>query len=117
MEFVLLSNLVVRVLYDVCFKLSVKDITFSASTGYVSAFKTLGKNKMLWLGIALSIVNFLLWVNVLSYYDLSFAYPLLGVYLAAIMVVGRLFFNESLDKYKLIGIGLILISSLILVME
>ena len=70
----------------------------------------------LWIAFVASGVNFWLWLKVLSYYDLSFAYPLFGICFALIMVSGKLFFGETLDRNKIIGIGFILLSSLVLIL-
>tara|TARA_A100001011_G_C13998701_1_gene710421 strand:- start:266 stop:577 length:312 start_codon:yes stop_codon:yes gene_type:complete len=102
---------------DICFKFAVLNIEFNHISGFWSAFKKVLSRKWFWFAIGVSVLNFWLWVNVLSYYDLSFAYPLFGICFAFIMLSGRWFFGESLDKYKIIGIMFILLSSLILVLE
>ena len=114
MEFILISALIIRVFMAICFKLSVKDVSFSTES-VKDGFFTVIKSVPLWLALIASGVNFWLWLKVLSYYDLSFAYPLFGGCFALIMVSGKLFFNETLDRNKIIGIGFILLSSLVLI--
>tara|TARA_A100001015_G_C14732251_1_gene610370 strand:+ start:226 stop:579 length:354 start_codon:yes stop_codon:yes gene_type:complete len=117
MALILISALSIRVLMDICFKLSVQNVSFVSLNGF---FPTLLKVVFRWpflVAILTSILNFWLWMMVLSHYDLSFAYPMFGLCFALIMVSGKLFFGEYLDKYKLIGIGFILLSSLVLIIE
>ena len=116
MEFILISALLMRVLMDVCFKLSVHNVQFESAKGALNSFKQVVFSWSFLVAIVISTLNFLLWMMVLSHYDLSFAYPLFGICFALIMLSGQLFFGESLDRYKVVGIGFILLSSLVLVM-
>ena len=114
MELILISALSIRVVMDICFKLSVTDVSFSNQTIKEGLLKIV-TSVALWIAFVASGVNFWLWLKVLSYYDLSFAYPLFGICFALIMVSGKLFFGETLDRNKIIGIGFILLSSLVLI--
>lgn len=112
----MISALSMRVLMDVCFKLSVHNVQFESARGALGSFKKVVFSWAFLLAMVTSALNFLLWMMVLSHYDLSFAYPLFGACFALIMISGKLFFGETLDRYKMVGIGLILLSSLVLVM-
>lgn len=117
MALILISALSIRVLMDICFKLSVQDVTFVSLNGF---FPSLMKVVFRWtflIAILISFLNFWLWMMVLSHYDLSFAYPMFGVCFALIMLSGTIFFGEKMDQNKLIGIGFILLSSLVLIFE
>ena len=117
MALILISALSIRVLMDICFKLSVQNVSFVSINGFIP---TLIKVIFQWTFLAailISILNFWLWMMVLSHYDLSFAYPMLGGCFAIIMLSGKVFFGEHLDKQKLIGIGFILLSSVVLMFE
>ena len=60
------------------------------------------------VGLALYLVGFVLWAKVLSMVDISSAYPIFISLAFVIVVVGsRIFFNESLNLMKLLGIVLI----------
>jgi multidrug transporter EmrE-like cation transporter len=115
MEFILISALSIRVLMDICFKLSVQNVQFESARSAFGSFKKVVFSWAFFVAMLTSALNFLLWMMVLSHYDLSFAYPLFGICFALIMLSGKLFFGESLDRYKMVGIGFILLSSLVLV--
>lgn len=114
---VLLLALIIRVMTDICFKMAVLGNSITRETVILSFVKQVVSRPYLWVALGLSGINFWLWCVVLSHYDLSFAYPLLGICFALIMVCGRLFFNESMDRYKVIGIGMMLLSTVILMSE
>lgn len=115
MSIILISALIIRVIADVCFKLAVHNVEFHSIKGSFPMVKKVLSHPAIWLALVVSVLNFWLWCAVLSYYDLSFAYPLFGLCFAAIMLCGKFFFNEALDVNKLIGIGFILLSSLVLI--
>ena len=114
MPFILATALLIRVVMDIFFKLAVHRVSGSNDT-FVQSSKIVLKSAYFWLAMVISGLNFWLWIIVLSYYDLSFAYPLFGVCFALIMLSGKLFFNETLDRNKLVGIGFIFLSSLVLI--
>lgn len=64
----------------------------------------MGANPLLWLGLVLSGVNMLAWTSTLESFDLSYAYPFLSVSYVTIIFSGWVFFNETLDRNKLIGV-------------
>ena len=60
------------------------------------------------LGLALYLVGFVLWAKVLSTVDISLAYPIFISLAFVIVVVGsRIFFGESLNPLKILGIAVI----------
>lgn len=60
------------------------------------------------VGLALYLIGFVLWARVLSMSDISTAYPIFISLAFIIVVVGsRLFFDESLNVLKLLGIVII----------
>ena len=110
MQLILITALIIRVLMDICFKIAVKNVSFE-SQRFFTGFRWYLATGHFGLRLIISAVNFWLWVMVLSHYDLSFAYPLFGICFACIMISGWLFFEESLDRNKVVGIGFILLSS------
>ena len=117
MVYVLVFALIIRVLMDISFKFAVHGIKFNSIGGFLPSFLKVLSRYWFWIAVVSSAFNFVLWVNVLANFDLSFAYPLFGICFALIMLSGLLFFGESLDKWKLIGVFFILMSSLVLVLE
>lgn len=60
------------------------------------------------VGLGLYLVGFVLWAKVLSMVDISSAYPIFISLAFVIVVVGsRVFFGESLNLVKLLGIAII----------
>ena len=60
------------------------------------------------LGLALYLVGFVLWAKVLTVVDISLAYPIFISLAFVIVVVGsRVFFGESLNPLKILGIAVI----------
>jgi multidrug transporter EmrE-like cation transporter len=60
------------------------------------------------LGLALYLVGFVLWAKVLATVDISLAYPIFVSLAFVIVVLGsRIFFSESLNPTKILGIAVI----------
>ena len=95
--------LCIRTCTDLCFKYSVHHIHFRSLDTFFPTFCRLFLLPIFWVSIGLGAFNFVLWAQVLSYYDLSYAYPLFSICFVFIMLGGKLFFNEHLDHYKVIG--------------
>ena len=115
MQIILILALIIRVITDLCFKLAVNNVEFKSFNNIITPALTVLKHPAIVIAVMFCGLNFWLWCIVLSQYDLSFAYPLFGLCFAAIMICGQLFFNETLDKYKIIGILCIIFSSAVLV--
>ena len=115
MSIILISSLVCRVIMDVCFKFAVQGITFGALSDWAGSLKKVVFRLPFIAAFIVAGINFWLWMHVLAHYDLSFAYPLFSVCFVLVMLSGTLFFNETLDQYKVFGMLFILASTVILV--
>jgi multidrug transporter EmrE-like cation transporter len=115
MAVVLISALVCRVLMDICFKFAVQGVTFGPLSDWAGSLKKVVFRVPFIVAFIISVINFWLWMHVLAHYDLSFAYPLFSVCFVLVMLSGTLFFNETLDQYKVFGMLFILASTVILV--
>ncbi|AWM80031.1 hypothetical protein DKL61_06485 [Gammaproteobacteria bacterium ESL0073] len=65
------------------------------------------RNYWLWIGIGSYLAEFFLWLAFLSLVELSQGILLGSINIIAVMVVGRLLFNEILTPYRIIGMTLI----------
>jgi multidrug transporter EmrE-like cation transporter len=66
------------------------------------------------VGLGLYLIGFVLWAKVLSMVDISSAYPIFISLAFVIVVVGsRLFFGESLNPLKILGIVVIALGIII----
>lgn len=61
----------------------------------------------LWLGIAFYIAEFFIWMAFLSQVELSVGIMLGSINIVAIMLAGRMLFNERLTPWRVLGILLI----------
>ena len=76
---------------------------------------TLITNIWLWLAMLCYAISILIWMNVLSKVEVSFAYPFLSIGYVISAVVGFFFFGENLSVIRITGIiviciGVVLIS-------
>lgn len=71
--------------------------------------------KFVFIGIVLYISSAAIWLVILSQEELSFAYPLIGIGYIVTAILAKIFFNESLTMFKILGIILIVIGAYIVV--
>ncbi|NBV41345.1 hypothetical protein EBR96_01050 [bacterium] len=114
--FKLLSIIVIRTISDVSFKAAMhRSVGIRASAWERVRF--LLTTPFFWSGVLFGILNVLVWASVLREFDLSFAYPFLGFSFVTIILCGKFFFNETLDRYKVMGIVCISIGSVLLFLQ
>ena len=94
----------VRTCADVCFKAAVHQLDFHSFSSIFGNLRRMVGAPFLWIGLGLSVLNMLAWTSALENFDLSYAYPFLSVSYVTIIFSGWIFFNETLDRNKLIGI-------------
>jgi drug/metabolite transporter (DMT)-like permease len=61
----------------------------------------------LWLGIGCFVFEFVAWLALLSLVPLSYAVLIGSINIVAVVVAGRLLFDERLDRMRVAGISLI----------
>lgn len=61
----------------------------------------------IWLGVISYVFEFVLWLAFLSLVPLSVGVMLGSINIVAIMIAGRIWFNERLTKWRIMGILLI----------
>ena len=67
-------------------------------------------NPFVILGIGLYGFSFLIWLRILSFNDLSRAYPIFATIVFLLTTAGSVFFlNENVSLLRLIGIGIMLV--------
>jgi multidrug transporter EmrE-like cation transporter len=115
MAYLLLVSLIFcRTFSDICFKFAVHQLPLTSFQLFNKNIKIILKSPATWAGITFSISNFILWMFVLNYFDLSYAYPFMSICYLSIMISGKFFFGETIGKHKLIGMGFIIIGTLLL---
>ncbi|WP_213993577.1 EamA family transporter [Sodalis sp. dw_96] len=109
---------VLNVLVDTVGQLAFKAAALSG-TPYsgMAHWRHMLTHKWIWVGIFSYVFEFLLWLAFLSLVPLSVGVMLGSINIVAIMVVGRIWFKESLSKWRLIGILLIACGVLVVGIE
>tara|TARA_A100001015_G_C14981963_1_gene709854 strand:- start:997 stop:1356 length:360 start_codon:yes stop_codon:yes gene_type:complete len=115
--FPLIFAIIIRTLTDISFKAAVNNVELKFNKNLLSSLKSIFTNPFLWMGLLFGILNVLAWMAALKNFNLSYAYPFLSISYITIILSGKLLFNEHLDKYKLTGIGFIIIGAIILVVS
>ncbi len=84
-----------------------KYINFSQSLWEI--FISMLLNINIWIGGAIFIVSFLLWIYLLNQFELSFLYPFGSLSFVLAAVGGWFFFEEDINFYRILGILLVFI--------
>ena len=64
---------------------------------------------LVWLGLGFYGASSLLWLIVLSRFDLSYAYPMLASMYVILPVLSRLFLDESIPPLRWLGMVIVLV--------
>ena len=73
-------------------------------TGLVDFYVALAMNYNLWLGFLSYGLSFLIWMRILTQYDLSYARPMVGLGYVLTVVMAMLFLGEKVTLVRWIGI-------------
>lgn len=66
-----------------------------------------GSSLLVWLGVAIYLVNFLIWITILSRIDLSVAFPVGSTSYVFIPILAMIFLHETVGPERWAGILLI----------
>jgi len=103
----LILVILVRTFTDISFKAAVNNLNYSSLSDVWKNLLVLLRNPFLYSGLFFGASNVVLWLAVLKDFDLSYAYPFLSASTILVMLSGKVFFDEHLDRPKLIGLGFI----------
>ena len=101
--FVLILAICFRFLTDLSFKLAVNRVSFSSFNTLIPNIRKVLLTPYVWLGGFFALINLGVWCLSLAHFDLSYAYPLFSIHYVAMIISGKLFFHEHLDRNKLLG--------------
>lgn len=107
----------IRSAMDLSFKAAVHHLHFDGVESFFSNWGKLLRMPIYWFANIIALTSMGLWVVVLSQFELSYAYPLFSICYVVIIIMGRILFHEHLDKYKIAGISLIALSSIVLALS
>lgn len=110
----LIAVVFLRTASDLSFKGAVHGIHIPRNRALGRTILQILLKPLLWVGFLLGVANVFVWTSALESFDLSYAYPFLSFSFVTIILGGRIFFNETLDRYKLLGVISITIGSLLL---
>jgi multidrug transporter EmrE-like cation transporter len=79
----------------------------SGSASWKAHWRGMLTRPWLWIGVCCYIAEFFVWMAFLSQVELSVGIMLGCINIVAIMLAGRLLFNETLTRWRVIGILLI----------
>ncbi len=113
----LIAVVMLRTASDLCMKGAVHRVDISPRAGLFRALGLVLMRPLLWIGLALGAANVMAWSSALKSFDLSYAYPFLSFSFVSIIMGGRIFFGEHLDRYKIMGVAFITVGSLLLLIQ
>ncbi len=99
-----LANIVFDTVGQLAFKAGASAENDGQGIGY---WLNIARNPWILLGVGCYLFEFLLWLAFLSLVPLSEGVLLGSINIVAIMLAGRLFFNEQLTRFRLLGILLV----------
>jgi drug/metabolite transporter (DMT)-like permease len=98
---------ILKILADTIGQLSFKAAAGASEDSWIDHWKAMLSDKWIWAGIVSYVVEFFLWLALLSLLPLSLAVLLASLNILTITLGGRLLFKEKLSPYRCVGISLI----------
>ncbi len=74
----------------------------------IAAIISIAGNYTLWTAITFSFLSAIIWIYVLKIYEFNLAYPMLSIGYILALVAGRVFFNEEISVYSIVGVVFII---------
>jgi drug/metabolite transporter (DMT)-like permease len=96
-----------NIVVDTTGHMALKRAAIGEHSSQLQRWKSMLSSFPLWLGIVCFILEFVLWLVLLSILPLSTGVLLSAFNTVAIMIAGRIIFHELLDPLRIIGISLI----------
>lgn len=97
----------INILLDTSGHLAFKWTARVEHDGELQRWKSMLRAPAFWLGILCFILQFLVWFALLSLVPLSFAVLIGSINIVTVMLAGRLLFDESLSRRRVVGMCLI----------
>lgn len=105
--FLILFQVFINTAAQLFLKNGAKAIDFSQSV--CAIFLSMLCNVNIWMGGAIFVVSFLLWIYLLNQFELSFLYPFGSLSFVLAAVGGWFFFGENINLCRIFGIFLVFI--------
>ncbi len=105
--FLIIFQVCINTAAQLFLKNGAKTIDFSQSL--LGIFLAMLGNINIWMGGAIFVISFLLWIYLLNQFELSFLYPFGSLSFVLAAVGGWFFFGENVNFYRMLGICLVFI--------
>lgn len=118
MFILLFITILLRAVSDLCLKAAVhNNFKLNSPIDLFTNFFKFIVNPFIWAGFIIAIFNLGLWALNLCHFNLNYAYPFNSISYILIILAGKVFFKEHLDKNKIIGIIFIIFGVFFLLIE
>jgi drug/metabolite transporter (DMT)-like permease len=98
---------IANIFLDTAGHLAFKSAASTEGEGTLQHWKSMSRSPRLWIGIACFGLEFGVWFALLSLIPLSQAVLIGSINIVIVMLAGRLFFHERLDRLRVTGMSLI----------
>lgn len=85
------------------FRLGMRAYGQVSATGAFRQLVSIVMTPSIFAGFVLFGLSSILWLSVISKYQLSYAYPMVSIGYVLTMILSRLFLNEQISIYRMIG--------------
>lgn len=92
----------------VCFKIGANGLPVVTGVGDIGRFlHYLFTTPYVLAGVGIYVVEFVVWLQILSHAPLSLAFPVASLNYCGVMLASRWFLDESISRRQWLGVGLI----------
>lgn len=98
---------IANIILDTAGHLAFKSVAVTDDEAELRRWKNMLSSPLLWAGIACFVLEFVVWLALLSLIPLSQAVLIGSINIVVVMIAGRLLFHERLDRMRVAGITLI----------
>lgn len=106
--FMILMSICIGIIGQLMLKKGAITLSVDPSINIFNYITKVFSNYYLILGLALYAISALIWINVLSKVDLSYAYPMIAMSYVVVALLATVFFNEQISLIRWSGIAFII---------
>lgn len=106
MNLIIISSIACSALAQIMLKLGMGRVTIDSVT--LPSLISLFLNPFIVAGMALYVTAMLIWLYVLKYVEVSYAYPFTALGFVLVMVISTFFLNEAMTPLRIAGVALII---------
>lgn len=110
----ILSSVLLNSAAQILMRKGMLDVGAISTQNLINSAFAMVQNLWLWGAMMSYAISILLWMLVLSRVQVSYAYPFLSIGYIVAAVIGYFWMGETMDMYKVFGIGIICIGIVVL---